>query len=138
MYAALMLLLVQDLLDPDTTKDIIYRQTAYILLHFDDRGTVYPMFGELGKGGGSVSIKIKYTDKNINSVVLKCYPQILPFQKAHLVTMNVPITNQNMEYRFEYVFNSNQQSLQNCLHLARSYNEYRTLPLGIRMHHTIT
>ena len=118
------------------------------------------MFGELGKGGGSVSIKMKCTDKNINSVVLKCYPQILSFWKAHLVTMNVPITNQNMRahinsieqiitdedqcalipcgYRFEYVLNSNQQSLQNCLNVVRSYNEYRTLPLGIRMHHTIT
>ena len=77
---------------------------------------------------GSLSIKMK-------CAILKCYPQVLHFWKAHLFTMNIPVTNQSMQaivncieqiitdkdqcesisygYRFEYVFNCNHQSLQN-------------------------
>jgi len=98
-------------------------------------------------------MKINVADDNVQSLTLKCYPQIMHFWKSNRITMTIPKTNKNLRntiqhienivndnsacesiphgYRYEYVFKGYTERLQNCVFVVKSVSQHNDLPEGI-------
>jgi len=92
---------------PDVTTQIKYdigrnvNTSTIPLFGFDHCvGTVFPMFGDLGAGYGSICISLTPPSNRIDSVTMKCYPRILHHIKAQGITMEMPGTNRGMKSKF--------------------------------------
>ena len=70
-------------------------------------GATYPMFGEIF---GSICMKINVANENVQSVTLKCYPQMINFWKSNKIAMTISKTNKNMKntiQRIDAIINDN-------------------------------
>lgn len=57
------------------------------------RGTIYPMFGNLGAGYGSVELILDAQTNGMQSLKLKYYARLMRYLKANRITSTLPATN---------------------------------------------
>ena len=55
--------------------------------------TLFPMFGNMGAGFGSISLQLLPSSSHVQSLTIKCYPRILHYLKGSRITMDLPQNN---------------------------------------------
>ena len=117
---------------------------------------IFPMFGNMGTGYGSILHQIPSSNNQVESLTLKCYPRILHHLKATGITMDMPNTNYGMRtklskiadfitnigkniggYRYEFVFYTTQQLCQ-CYQMVADYQTIAGVPSELEIALTFT